>query len=120
MGIFLLVIVLMIGFLLLLFKFILSYTNFAVRLFVDSKHKDAEFILSSRMAPPEWKRRTAIRLGPTAAKWYAIRRTKSLLNYFKRTPLIESEEARKIALNDLRSVLLEWRDKTWSEIFPYQ
>jgi hypothetical protein len=120
MGIILILMIGMVGFLVLFFWFILGYSNRMVRLLVESRHRDAEFILSSRMPPPDWKSRLLVRFGPAAAKWYALRRVKIITNYFQRTPFVDSEEVRRAAVDDLEAVRKEWRGKTWNEIFPYR
>ena len=119
-GYFFIFFVVIVGFLILLFKFVIAYTNKTVSVLVESKHRDAEFILNTRHAPPEWKKKIVVHLGSAVAKGYAIRRVRIIADYFKHTPLIDSEEARTAAVSDLKAIRIEWRDTKWSEIFPYE
>lgn len=116
---FLLIFVLTTGFLVGFFFLVIWYTSTSVRVLVGSKHNDADFIVSSGMAPPEWKRRPAVCLGPMVAKRYANYRINKLINYYRRTPLVDSETVRSERLGELRSIKLKWRKSTWGDIFPY-
>ena len=110
----------MVGFLILLFRFILGYTSKVTSILVESKHRDTDFIVNSHYAPVEWKKRLWVRLGPAMAKAYALRRMRALIHYFQHTPLVEDEIARKTAVDTLRAIQNEWRSSTWAEIYPYK
>ena len=121
MGPFLIYMLLMIGFIVLLFRFIMSYTNTVVRQVVERKHQDTEAITFSGCAPPEWKKKLAVRSGNEGlAKLYAMRRIRRLINYFGHTPLVEDEDTRKEVVDTLKGIQEGWRNARWREIFPYE
>ena len=116
----LLIIVGMVVFLVLFTKFVLFYTEKAVSILVVSKHRDAEMIVDSGIAPPAWNRIGPIRLVlPQLARYRALRRMGRIIKYFEHTPMVENDEVRGIILTKLRTIRDDWRGKDWGGIYPY-
>ena len=58
-----------------------------------------------------------MRLGiPALAKRCVIRRMDRVIRYAKRTPLVESEDARVELVDRLNAIRSDWLGKKWSEI----
>ena len=118
--IFPLVIIGMVIFLVLLYRGAILYTEKLVSVVVDRKHRDAEFILSSENAPPDWRKRGLARWasGPLA-KRIALRRLNAIIRYFRHTPLVKDEESRELLIERLEGVNQSWQARDWKEIYPY-
>ena len=111
----------MVVFLVLFTKFIVAYTEKAVSFLVVSKHRDAEMIMDSGIAPPKWNRLGPFRFGPPAlARYRALRRMSRIVKYFEHTPMVEDEEVRELILTKLRTIRDDWRGKDWRGIYPYE
>ncbi len=118
--IFPLIIIGMVVFLFLLYKLTILYTEKIVSVVVDRKHQDAETILSSSYAPPEWGKRGIVRwVNESLAKRLALRKLDGIIKYFKHTPLVEDEDARELLISRLKSVKESWQQMAWKEIYPY-
>ena len=104
-----------------LFLLIKYYSYLIFRILVESKHRDAEYLIETGLVPFEWKRKIIIRYGGNyLSKKYALRRLNTLIIYFKGSPLVDSEESRTILLNKLQSISIEWSNIKWTEICPCQ
>lgn len=103
-----------------LYSIVMWYTKTVFTVLVDSKHRDAELILQNGCAPLEWKSKYSVKLGKKFAKRYAMRRSKQLINYFRRTPLVDSEMTRKKIVSELSEIRSEWNTKDWQQICPYK
>ena len=80
-----------------LFISIKYYSFLMFQLLVERKHRDAEYLIETGLIPFEWKRKKIIRYGGNyLRKKYVLRRIKKLIMYFKRSPLVDSEESRTI------------------------
>jgi hypothetical protein len=110
-----------IGLIVLMYWFVIAYGQAAIRRTVESRHRDAEIITESGIAPPWWKNRLVVRMGiPGLSKRYALWRIDRLVKYFKHTPLTDSEETRQRVVSSLREVRSQWRNGTWNDIYPYR
>ncbi len=86
-----------------------KYSQFVLKRMVDKKHLESEFIIQSGGVPPSWSRR---RLG----KGRALARLRTLIKYFRVTPLISDEDARAHVVATLTDTLEAWKKKSWNEI----
>ncbi len=116
MSTFVIFIIAMIGLLVVLFYFLIWFSTSLVRLFVETRHRDAEMILATRKAPPNWRKHPFTHLGPYVAKLYALQRVRSLTRYFEATPMVDGPETRKVIVGDLKRLEREWREKPWRDI----
>ena len=104
-----------------LFISIKYYSFLMFQLLVERKHRDAEYLIETGLIPFEWKRKKIIRYGGNyLRKKYVLRRIKKLIMYFKRSPLVDSEESRTILLNKLRAILSEWSNINSTNDYPWQ
>lgn len=104
-----------------LFISIKYYSFLMFQLLVERKHRDAEYLIETGLIPFEWKRKKIIRYGGNyLRKKYVLRRIKKLIMYFKRSPLIDSEESRTILLNKLQAILSEWSNINSTNDYPWQ
>lgn len=119
--IFIFIIIGMVVFLFLLYNATILYTEKVVSFVVDRKHQDAESILGSGYAPPEWGKRGIMRWanGPVA-KLLAMRRLNAIIKYFKHTLLVKDEDSRKLLIGRLESVKESWQPLVWREIYLYK
>ena len=103
-----------------LFLSIKFYSFLMFQLLVEKKHRDAEYLIETGLIPFEWKRKKIIRYGGNyLRKKYVLRRIKKLIMYFKRSPLVDSEESRTILLNKLRAILSEWSNINSTNDYPW-
>ncbi len=103
------------------YKLILFYTKTMIQIAVDHKHRETEIITESGLVPPQWKNALLVRFGsPGVAKWFAMRRLRKLISYFRHTPLVSDEASREIVLRKLLMIQETWRTKDWIELFPYE
>ena len=98
--------------------------------YVGEKHKAAETIINTGKPPINWTRNSAKKMaelgedarGPRAVKIEekarntCLKRLKSLIKYFKTSPLCQDEETRKILLDELSKARRVWQEKDWGEI----
>ena len=104
-----------------LFISIKYYSFLMFQLLVERKHRDAEYLIETGLIPFEWKRKKIIRYGGNyLRKKYVLRRIKKLIMYFKRSPLVDSEESRTILLNKLQAILSEWSNINSTNDYPWQ
>ena len=104
-----------------LFISIKYYSFLMFQLLVERKHRDAEYLIETGLIPFEWKRKKIIRYGGNyLRKKYVLRRIKKLIIYFKRSPLVDSEESRTILLNKLQAILSEWSNINSTNDYPWQ
>ena len=104
-----------------LFISIKYYSFLMFQLLVERKHRDAEYLIETGLIPFEWKRKKIIRYGGNyLRKKYVLRRIKKLIMYFKRSPLVDSEESRTILLNKLQAILSEWSNINSTNDYPRQ
>ena len=104
-----------------LFISIKYYSFLMFQLLVERKHRDAEYLIETGLIPFEWKRKKIIRYGGNyLRKKYVLRRLKKLIMYFKRSPLVDSEESRTILLNKLQAILSECSNINSTNDYPWQ
>ncbi len=104
-----------------LFISIKYYSFLMFQFLVERKHRDAEYLIETGLIPFEWKRKKIIRYGGNyLRKKYVLRRIKKLIMYFKRSPLVDSEESRTILLNKLQAILSEWSNINSTNDYPWQ
>ena len=104
-----------------LFISIKYYSFLMFQLLVERKHRDAEYLIETGLIPFEWKRKKIIRYGGNyLRKKYVLRRIKKLIMYFKRSPLVDSEESRTFLLNKLQAILSEWSNINSTNDYPWQ
>lgn len=89
------------------------YTDFVVKRLLERHHRDGEFVLGTHRAPPSWSKSLRIRLlSDRRRKAQYLRRLASLKDYFKRTPMVESESMRDRLLRELETIRSEWRESS--------
>ena len=104
-----------------LFLSIKYYSYLIFQVLVESKHRDAEYLIETGLVPFEWKRKIIIRYGGNyLSKKYVLRRLKTLIIYFKGSPLVDSEKSRTILLNKLQSIFIEWSNIKSTKNCPWQ
>jgi len=108
-----------IAFIFLLYKFMIFISETMIRLLVDRKNQDAEVIMYSGHAPPEWGKKGLARLGiDRLSKAIAMRRLNRVIKDIKKSPLVENEEGRTIVMDKLNEVRKKWKSMPWREISP--
>lgn len=116
-----LILVGLIVFIFLLGRFIVFYSEKWISFLIDWKHRAAESILDSGLAPPNWKKKIFMRLGSSAlAKYLALKKLSKLIRYFKHSPLVEDDEARDTIVSRLTEISDQWKEKSWENICPYE
>lgn len=118
----LLVFSLFVGIMMIILFILIKYYSFLMfQLLVERKHRDAEYLIETGLIPFELKRKKIIRYGGNyLRKKYVLRRIKKLIMYFKRSPLVDSEESRTILLNKLQAILSEWSNINSTNDYPWQ
>jgi len=118
---FLILLVGIVAFIFLLYKFILSYSQKAVSRLVETKHRAAEEILKTGIAPHKWGKKGLTRLlNLGLPKLIAVWKLERIISYFQYTPLVEDEDTRELLLSRLRKIRDDWKSKEWKEIYPYE
>lgn len=101
----------------LLYRFMIFISETMIRLLVDRKHQDAEAIMYSGYAPPEWAKKGFARLGiDRLSKVIALRKLTKVIKHIQNSPVVENEEGRTIAVDKLRAVRKKWKSMPWCEI----
>jgi len=107
----------MVAFILLLYKFIIYYSEKSIQLLVERKHRDAEAIINTGNAPPDWGNRGLTRLGmDSISKVLAMRRLSRIISYIQHSPFVEDEDSRKILMDKLNEIRERWESMQWYEI----
>ena len=98
---------------------------------IDKLHRGTEFIINTKKVPPWWidcfKKRfeKAGKAGDGGlklekykklAKRKCLKQLFQLIKHFKRTSLVEDEEAREMVLEGLSKAYKEWKDLSWDDI----
>ena len=96
---------------------VVKYAQFILSRLVERKHMAAEIIMQSGTVPPTWAGGLS-RFEPLAgyAKMRALNRLRSIIRYFRVTPMVDDEETRTQILTRLEATLERWRTLRWSEI----
>ncbi len=94
---------------------IVRYAQFVLTRLVERKHMAAEIIIQSGTVPPWWKRGAA-RIPAGYAKLRAISRLRSVIRYFRTTPMVEDEATRRRIIAALEETLDRWKSLSWSEM----
>lgn len=93
------------------------YTDFVVKRLLERHHRDGEFVLATHRAPQSWSKSLRIRLLPDRRrKAQYLRRLASLKDYFRRTPMVESESMRDRLIRELETIRAEWKESSTDEI----
>jgi len=117
---FLLLLAGMVAFIFLLYKFILGYSQKTVSRLVEKKHRAAEVILNTGIAPHKWGEKGLTRvLNRSLSKFIVVWKLERIISYFQHTPLVEDEDTRELLLSKLRKIRDDWKRKEWKEIYPY-
>lgn len=105
------------------------FMNLIIRKYIGEKHAALEEVANGKV-PEAWSRKydekcakfqtlgredkvTEIKM--KAAKTY-VRKLNQLVNYIRKTRLVESEETRSIILADLEKTRNQWRDHSLHEV----
>ena len=102
-------------------KLMVAYATKLTEIFVGSKHRDAEEILASGYLPMRWlvnTRGKKPRMRRGVSKAGCIQKLKKIIDYFKRTPMVEDENTREQLLDRLKSILKTWVNAEFEEIKP--
>ena len=98
---------------------------------INKIHRSSEFIINTGKLPPWWiecfqkgfEKAARIEDGgqklekyKEAAKRKCLKQLVKLIKHFKRTSLVEDEEAREMVLNGLTRAYEEWKKHPWDEI----
>lgn len=119
--IFIFILIGMVVFIFLLYKATILYTEKIVSVVVGRKHQDAETILDTGYAPPEWAKRGILRWADdTFAKRLAMRKLNAIIKYYRHTSLVPDEDTRELLIGRLNTVKESWRHMAWKEIYPYR
>ena len=108
-------------FVFLLGKLILVYATKLTSVFIDTNHKYADEVITTGYVPVDWlvnTRASRPRIRSRMNKRKALRGLGKIIRYFRRTPMVASEEERARILGRLRSVKDHWRDAAWEQIVP--
>ena len=111
------------GLLLVTMVFGVWFMNYIVRRYIGEKHHYLDEITQSGTIPESWKKKYDAKINKLrnhqadekkilavkqkANKVY-LKKLKRLENYIKSSKLVESEQTRKIILNNLRNVYSKW------------
>ncbi len=101
--------------------FILWYSTRLVGRFAGGKHEGADDILATGCVPVSWL--VDFDHGPPRVrrrmnKRKAVARLRSILKYYRTTPLVPDEETRRRTISSLKAVLARWKAAPWSEMLP--
>ena len=98
---------------------------------INKIHRSAEFIINTKKVPPWWvacfkkgfeKADRKIDGGQKleaykkSVKRKCLKQLLKLIKHFKRTSLVEDEEARELVLEGLTGAYEEWKDLSWDDI----
>ncbi len=111
-----------IGFTIFIVVMMLKASTRLIELFIGSKHADADEILQTRRIPTSWCIKTPKKGAPSRrriTKRKALRRLWRVIKYFKRTPLVDTEETRARIIRDLGNVYRAWSEADLSSIMPF-
>lgn len=99
----------------LLYKFATQTVGRRVGRFVDRHHRTTEVLLETRGVPEQWRHEVRRRFPVIGddrterrARRFLIRRLDRLARYFERTPLVDSEETRRLIIDQLVEIAEEW------------
>lgn len=99
--------------------FFLIY-HFVVNVFgslLERRQRDADFVLYTGRVPPTWiKGRPRGSLAIAVARLRVRRRLARVIDYFKHTPLVASEQEREALVRQLAEVRGRWKRAPWEEI----
>jgi len=99
--------------------------------YVNEKHRSAEAIINTGKVPEEWSNKLKERISLAGkiegqskkilkikerAKKIVLKKIDHLIDYFKKTPLVEDKETKEILLDKLQEVRRLWKGKDWEEI----
>jgi hypothetical protein len=97
------------------------YAEKILHLMTNNRHNDSDFLINTGLAPETWKKRPVFRIGllfsEKTAHALAMKRVDALSNYFTRTPLVNSEESRKVILKQFSELKEKWSKSSWEELF---
>lgn len=118
---FLYFVVVTIVFVVLFYGFVVVYSQKVISFLVERKHRDAEMILNSGIAPPDWGKKGLARFGHSGlSKMIAMRKIRQIIHYFRHTPIVEDEESRELLVSRLQKIRESWKKMGWKEIYPYE
>lgn len=84
---------------------------------LERRQRDADFVLYTGRVPPTWiKGKPQGSFAVAIARLRVLRRLARVIDYFKHTPLVASEQEREALVEQLREVRGHWKDAPWEEI----
>jgi hypothetical protein len=109
----LVLLVAMVGFTL-LFRWTVTRVGGVLGKATYERHSAAEEIVGSGRVPASWRGREEPPYSQEAAGSF-LRRLDQLIRSFERAPVFDSEETRKMLLEDLRAARARWARGEWEE-----
>ena len=99
---------------------VISYTVRLTKTLIDDRHSDADAILDTGLVPDRWVvksgRRPRRRMPLTRRR--ALRRLRTIIRYFSRTPVVADEVQREDIMSRLQSTYATWRSSSLEDLIP--
>jgi cytoskeletal protein RodZ len=124
---------LLLSFILAVFLIMLAsiwFVNFFTKKYIGERHLILDEIIATSEVPKSWSRKYEIRMEKMRKKQHNqekiskfqgksnrryIKKLDRLKNYVKKTSLVEDEKTRKVILEDLEKVRMEWEENKINE-----